>query len=159
VSIDVTAPSDRRLIIGSDHAAIGLRDALREALSEGGWHVEVVGPSLGEKADYPAVAFEVAEAVASGGFERGILACGTGIGVSIAANKVDGIRAALVHDTVTARLAAEHNDANILCLGGRLLAPEYGLRCVDAWLSGLFEARHRPRLDALRTYELGRVPR
>jgi ribose 5-phosphate isomerase B len=84
---------------------------------------------------------------------RGILLCGTGIGVSIAANKVPGVRAALVHDPVTAELAAQHNAANVLCLGGRLLAPEYGVRCVEAWLDASFETRHQVRLDMITALE------
>jgi len=147
------ANSDKRLIVGSDHAAISLRDSLASFLRAEGWDVSVVGPTAGERVDYPNVAFEVAEAVAGGRFSRAILTCGTGIGVSIAANKVAGIRAALVHDPLTAELAAQHNDANILCLGGRLLAPEYAQLCVTAWLNAAFEARHAPRLALIDSYE------
>jgi RpiB/LacA/LacB family sugar-phosphate isomerase len=146
--------SERRLIVGSDHAAVGLRDAIAAALRADGWSVEVRGPTdAGEKVDYPDVAFAVAEAVARGDVPRGILACGTGIGVSIAANKVPGIRAALVHDPHTAELAAMHNDANVLCLGGRLLANEYGILCVKRWLETPFEARHAPRLARIAARE------
>lgn len=146
--------TDRRLIVGSDHAAIGLRDAIVASLESDGWHVVVHGPaSPAEKVDYPDVAFAVADAVACGAAPRGILACGTGIGVSIAANKVAGIRAALVHDLHTAELAAMHNDANVLCLGGRLLAHEYGVLCVRRWLETPFEARHAPRLARIAARE------
>jgi RpiB/LacA/LacB family sugar-phosphate isomerase len=79
--------------------------------------------------------------------------CGTGIGMSIAANKIAGVRAALVHDPVTARLAAMHNDANVLCLGGRLLAPEYALDLVEAWIGTAFEDRHSPRLLKITSLE------
>lgn len=147
------------IIIGSDHAAISARDAVAAALVADGFDVRVVGPSAGERVDYPDVAVAVARAVASGEFPRGILACGTGIGVSIAANKVDGIRAALVHDPVTAELAAQHNAANVLCLGGRLLADEYAVRCVRAWLRAGFDPRHQGRLDLVAEIERDRAGR
>jgi RpiB/LacA/LacB family sugar-phosphate isomerase len=147
----------RAIIIGSDHAAVALRDHVAEGLRADGWHVEVVGPSNGDRVDYPGVAIPLGEAVASGRFPLGVLVCGTGIGVSIAANKVSGVRAALVHDPVTAELAARHNAANVLCLGGRIMAPEYGLLCVRAWLGTDFEARHQPRLDAISRYERARA--
>ena len=118
-------------------------------LRELGHAVVEVGPAPGERVDYPDQAATVARAVASGDADRGILMCGTGIGMSMAANKVPGIRAALVHDPVTARLAAMHNDANVLCLGGRLMATEYGLELVDLWLETPFELRHQPRLDKI----------
>ena len=146
----------RAIILGSDHAAVALRDHVADALRADGWQVEVLGPTNGDRVDYPGVALPLAEAVASGRFARGVLACGTGIGVSIAANKVPGVRAALVHDPVTAELSARHNAANVLCLGGRIMAPEYGLLCVRAWLGTDFEARHQPRLDAIARYERDR---
>lgn len=150
------AVAERSLVIGSDHAAVVLRDAIASALREEGWDVTVVGPPTADvRMDYPDVAFEVAEAVARGDFPRGILTCGTGIGVSIAANKVAGIRAALVHDPVTAELAAQHNNSNILCLGGRLLAPEYGVTCVRRWLETPFEVRHAARLGRIAAREGG----
>ena len=103
--------------------------------------------------DYPDQAGTVAEAVGAGEAELGLLVCGTGIGMSIAANKVAGIRAALVHDPITASLAAQHNNANVLCLGGRLMAKEYAISLVDAWLETPFEARHQHRLDKIATLE------
>lgn len=143
----------RRLAVGSDHAAIALRRAIVAHLAQRGCDVIEVGPEPGEKSDYPDQARTVAEAVVRGEVDLGVLCCGTGIGVSIAANKVDGIRAALVHDPVTARLAAMHNAANVLCLGGRLLAPEYAAELVDAWLDTPFEARHQGRLDLITALE------
>ncbi|MCB9730413.1 MAG: ribose 5-phosphate isomerase B [Deltaproteobacteria bacterium] len=144
-----------RIWVGSDHAAIALRQAIVRHLRSGGHSVDEVGPQAGERSDYPDAAEAVARAVAEGRADRGVLVCGTGIGVSIAANKVPGIRAALVHDPVTARLAAEHNDAQVLCMGGRLLALEYAVDLVDVWLQTAFEARHQARLDKITALEAG----
>ncbi len=130
-----------------------MREAIADHLREQGHAVEQVGPRPGERVDYPDQAATVARAVASGDADAGVLVCGTGIGMSIAANKIAGVRAALVHDPVTARLAAMHNDANVLCLGGRLMATEYGLELVDTWLATAFEARHRARLDKISSLE------
>ena len=142
-----------RFCIGSDHAAIELRRTICTHLRQHGHDVTEVGPSEGQSSDYPEQAGAVAWAVARGEAERGVLVCGTGIGMSIAANKVPGIRAALVHDTVTAELAAMHNKANVLCIGGRLFAPQYALKLVDAWLETEFEERHQPRLDKITALE------
>lgn len=142
-----------RLLVASDHAAIELRQAVADHLRGLGHAVEVSGPASGERADYPDQAALVARAVAAGQADAGVLLCGTGIGMSIAANKVPGIRAALVHDVSTARLAAEHNRANILCLGARVLGPVVALDCVDAWLQTAFEARHQHRLDLITALE------
>jgi RpiB/LacA/LacB family sugar-phosphate isomerase len=126
------------------------------ALRERGHEVVVCGPEQGARADYPVQAREVAEAVATGRAQRGVLLCGTGIGVSIAANKVAGVRAALVHDVTTARLAAEHNDANVLCLGARVVGEVVALDCLAAWLETPFAARHQPRLDLITAIEAER---
>lgn len=148
-----------RFHVGSDHAGVSLRGAVVAHLRGLGHEVDEVGPNGGERADYPDPAATVARAVASarsnGGLPTalGVLICGTGIGVSIAANKIVGIRAALVHDPVTATLAAEHNAANVLCLGARLLAEPYALTLVDAWLGATFEARHQPRIDKISALE------
>ncbi|MGM0577479.1 MAG: ribose 5-phosphate isomerase B [Myxococcota bacterium] len=138
-----------RIHVGSDHAAIAMRRAIVAHLRERGLEVVEIGPEDGERVDYPDQAGEVARAVSSGDADRGILVCGTGIGMSIAANKVPGVRAALVHDPTTARLASQHNRANVLCMGGRLLAAEYALELVDAWLETPFEERHQHRLDKI----------
>lgn len=142
-----------RIRVGSDHAAIGLRQAIVRHLRAGGYEVGEVGPAPGERSDYPDAAADVARAVVAGEVDRGVLVCGTGIGVSIAANKVPGVRAALVHDPVTARLAAEHNGAHVLCMGARLLAEEYALELVDTWLGTQFEQRHQARLDKIAALE------
>jgi len=151
-SAGVTAMT-RRVLVGSDHAAIAMRIAVAEALVLRGFEVEQIGPVEGQKSDYPDAAVAVGEQVRDGRAARGVLCCGTGIGMSIAANKVHGVRAALVHDPVTARLAAEHNAANVLCLGGRLLANVYAIDLVNTWLDTSFVARHQVRIDKITAYE------
>ncbi len=146
-------PGVPRIQVGSDHAAIAVRGAVARHLRARGFEVDEVGPADGESVDYPLLAERVARAVADGQVNLGVLACGTGIGVSIVANKVPGIRAALVHDPYTARMAAMHNRANVLCLGGRLMAPEYAVELVDAWLDTPFEERHQRRLDLISAME------
>lgn len=140
--------------LGADHAGCGLKDALSEHLSGAGHQVQDFGtrdPSV--SVDYPVFARLVADAVSSGSVEAGILVCGTGIGMSIAANKLPGIRAALVHDATTARLAREHNDANILVVAGRLMAPPFAMEIVDTYLNATFEPRHQRRLDLIADME------
>lgn len=142
-----------RIHVGSDHAAVGLRRSLVVHLQNAGHTVVEIGPEEGERCDYPDHAASVGRAVSDGSAELGVLVCGTGIGVSIAANKVPGVRAALVHDLTTATLAAQHNNANVLCIGGRLLAPELAHQLVDAWLNTPFEERHQHRLDKITALE------
>ena len=142
-----------RICIASDHAALEMKSALVDFLREAGHEVHDQGPQSADSVDYPDFAGKVARCVANGGAQRGILVCGTGIGMSIAANKIRGVRAALVHDPCTARMAAAHNDANVLCLGGRLLAPSYGCELVAVWLDTPFEPRHAARLDKIRRLE------
>ena len=140
-------------LVGSDHAAIELRGLIVHHLTGNGHTAEEIGPRAGERADYPDQAEIVARRVVSDPGTKGILVCGTGIGMSIAANKVPGVRAALVHDPFTAEMAAMHNDANILCLGARLLADAYVMHLIDVWLTTEFEARHRNRLDKIAQLE------
>lgn len=142
-----------KIAIGSDHGGFHLKEALEAVLETQGHDVMDLGCHDMSSVDYPDYARLVCEAVVSGKAERGLLVCGTGIGISIAANKVKGIRAALVHSVTTARLAAEHNNANVLCLGGRLLAAELAAEVVDAWLTTPFESRHQRRLDLITAME------
>ncbi|MDI3311976.1 MAG: ribose 5-phosphate isomerase B, partial [Thermoanaerobacterium sp.] len=107
-----------------------------------------------DSVDYPDYAREVAEAVASGQFEKGILLCGTGVGISIAANKVPGIRAAHVSDAFSARYSKEHNNANVLCMGGRVVGPGLAALLVDEWLDAEFQGgRHQKRIDKISEIE------
>ena len=145
----------RSLALASDHAGVALKAALMENLRAAGYEVRDLGPDAGTRVDYPDYAARVASSVRDGQADAGILMCGTGIGMSMAANKLPGIRAALVHDPFTAEMARQHNDANVLVLGARLMAAPYAWLCVEAWLKGTFEARHQPRLDKIARLELG----
>ncbi len=142
-----------RIALASDHAAVDLRLAVAEHLLAKGHVVEDLGCDSDQRVDFPDYAAAAAGAIIAGGCDCGILLCGSGIGMSIAANKFAGIRAALVHDVTTARLAMEHNNANILCLGARTTGPLIALECVDAWLGATFETRHQHRLDLITKLE------
>lgn len=141
---------------GADHAGFPVKAALVEHLRSRGYEVLDFGTDApSPSVDYPAYARAVAVAVASGRAHAGILVCGTGLGMAIAANKVRGIRAAVVHDVTTARLARAHNDANVIAIGGRLMAPELAREVIDAYLGATFEPRHQPRLDQIAAMEMG----
>lgn len=146
--------SPMTIAVGADHAGFPVKAALVDYLRSRGHEVRDVGTDAPfPPVDYPIYARAVAEAVASGQADAGILVCGTGIGMAIAANKVPGIRAAVVHDVTTARLARAHNDANVLAIGGRLMAPELAREVVEAYLGAAFDPRHRPRLDQIADIE------
>jgi ribose 5-phosphate isomerase B len=143
------------MALGSDHAGFDLKREIITALEKSGVECRDYGAYNTEASDYPDAALAVAKAVASGEAERGILICGTGAGMSIAANKVAGVRAALCHDCFTARATREHNDANILCLGSRVIGQGLALDIVDVWLNTLFsqEERHCRRIEKIRQIE------
>jgi len=135
------------IIVGSDHAGFDLKERVKEWLEEKGFAVEDAGTRSPEQVDYPDFAHKVAEAVASGRRARGVVICGTGIGVSIAANRHAGVRAAVVWNEDTARLSREHNDANVLALGGRTTDPDLAERILDVWLKTPFAGgRHARRV-------------
>lgn len=143
-----------RIAIGSDHAGFQLKEEIYEYLQKKGYSIKNFGVFSGEKADYPDQAALVAKAVSSGEFDQGILVCGTGIGVSIAANKVKGIRAALCGDVYSAQMARQHNDSNILTLGARVVGPGHALAIVDAYLGASFLGeRHQIRVDKIAKLE------
>jgi len=143
-----------RIAIGSDHAGFRLKEIIKQRFSASDWEFTDFGVNTPEAADYPDVADAVGGVVARGDYDRGILICGTGIGMAIVANKVPGIRAALCHDIFTARAAREHNDANVLTLGGRVLQPETACDVVDVWLQAHFAGgRHALRLEKIRETE------
>ncbi len=145
------------IAVGSDHGGLELKQAICGLLQQRALEYADLGPFDESSVDYPDFGFKIATAVASGDFEAGILICGTGIGMSIAANKVDGIRAALVHDPFTARMAKEHNNANVLVLGGRVLSVDMGCELVEVWLDSTFESgRHQGRLDKVHQIEADR---
>ena len=142
------------MVVGSDHAAVAAKSIVVDALKELAVRVEDVGSDGRESVDYPDYAAEVARKVASGKADRGILLCGTGIGMSIAANKIEGVRAALAHDVTTARMSRLHNDANVLALGGGLLGERLLKEIVSVWLSTEFEGgRHQRRVEKIEAIE------
>ena len=145
-----------RVAIGSDHAGFELKERLKSEMAALGIAVEDLGTSSAEvSVDYPDFSIAVGEAVASGRAERGVVVCATGIGASIAANKVDGVRAAVCHDTYSAHQGVEHDDMNVLTLGARVIGAEPALECALAFLGATFsgEPRHRRRLDKVLAIE------
>jgi ribose 5-phosphate isomerase B len=146
-------PKPRRkidLMIGVDHAGFELKELIIGFLSSKGVRWEDTGTFGAESVDYPDFAFKVAQAVSSGRASLGLLICGTGIGMSIAANRVSGIRAALCNDLFTARMARAHNDANILTMGSRVVGPGLALSIVETFLETPFEkGRHLRRIKKL----------
>jgi len=142
------------IVIGSDHGGLNLKSAITSYLTRRGFEISDAGTNNSDSVDYPDFGLKVAETVSSGAADKGILICGTGIGMSIAANKVSGIRAALVTDVFMARMAKEHNNANILVLGGRVLDEQKACDLVGAWLDAIFEGgRHQNRLDKISEIE------
>lgn len=142
------------IALGADHAGWELKEALKAWLIENGHQILDFGTHSPDSVDYPDYALEVAESVASGKAERGLLVCGTGIGMAMTANKVPGIRAALCSDPFMARMSREHNDANVLALGGRLMDGELGLEILQMWLATEFAGgRHERRLGKIAQIE------
>ncbi|PIE55683.1 MAG: ribose 5-phosphate isomerase B [Desulfobulbus propionicus] len=135
--------------IGSDHGGYALKTQVAEWLTAMGHTVEDLGCFAEHSVDYPEFAAAVCDAVVDGRCHRGILICGTGIGMSMAANRRAGIRAALCHEACTSRLSREHNDANVLCLGARVLGPEVARDIVTTWMQSAFAGgRHVRRIQA-----------
>ena len=138
------------IVIASDHAGYELKEVLKQELTTMGYQVLDLGTGSTESVDYPDFGRAAAEAIADGRSSRGIIVCGTGIGISIAANRHLGIRAALCHDVETARLGREHNDANLLALGGRTTDPETAKACLKTFLETPYDGgRHEPRVAKL----------
>ena len=139
-----------RITAGSDHAGLNLKLELIDHLSQLGHDVQDVGTHEKSSCDYPDFAAAVCTAVADGGAEWGLLVCGTGVGMSMAANKVDGIRAAVVSDTFSAAATRLHNNANVLCIGERVVGGGLAKDIVNAWLGAEFEGgRHQRRIDKM----------
>ncbi len=151
-----------RIAIGSDHAGYHLKETIKSQLAASGVEIDDVGTTSDASVDYPDYAAAVARSVASGASDRGILVCGTGIGMEIAANKIDGVRAASVEGLESARLSREHNDANVLTLGARITPPDLALAIVRTFLDTPFEGgRHQRRVDKIMALQGARpdVPR
>ena len=145
------------IAVGADHAGFALKEAVKQELLRLGHQVQDVGTNSPESVDYPDYAFEVARRVSAGQVDRGVLVCGTGIGMAMAANKVQGIRAASVLDPAAARLSREHNNANVLALGARLLEEAPALETLRAWLETEFAGgRHQGRLQKIAELERNR---
>ena len=143
-----------KIALGADHAGYHLKDSLKRLLDEMGAAYEDFGTSSGQSVDYPDFAKAVAEGVAHGRFDRGILVCGTGVGMAIAANKVDGVRSAPIVDTDTATLARAHNDLNVLALGARALPESRAREIVKTFLQTPFEGgRHATRVAKIHSIE------
>jgi ribose 5-phosphate isomerase B len=149
-SFMTTSAEKPRIAIGADHAAFHVKTKIKEYLESAGYPVDDMGTWSEESVDYPDFAAAVAGRVAAKQSDLGILACGTGIGMSIAANKISCVRAALAHDGNTARLAREHNDANVLALGARVLSEAQVIEVVQAFLTGQYAGgRHQGRIDKI----------
>lgn len=142
-----------KIALGADHAGFEMKESIARRLADAGFEIVDCGAFSAESVDYPDYAAAVARKVALGECPRGILVCGTGIGVAMAAGKVKGVRAATVHDRYTAQMSREHNDSNVLCLGARVLDPKHAVELAEFWLSVPFAAgRHERRvrkIDAL----------
>ncbi|MDQ3070718.1 MAG: ribose 5-phosphate isomerase B [Acidobacteriota bacterium] len=139
-----------RIAIGADHAGVALKARVKDLLASRGIEFEDVGTTSTDSVDYPDFAEAVARRVGSGEFDRGILTCGSGIGMAIAANKVAGVRAAAINDETSARLSREHNDINVLALGERTGDPDTARRIVDIFLDTPFAGgRHQQRIDKI----------
>ena len=142
------------IAIGCDHGGLELKESIRKHLLEKGYKVKNLGVDSFIEVDYPDIAEAVCTSVISGECEKGILICGTGIGISIAANKINGIRAALCTDCYSARMAKEHNNANIITLGGRVIGINLAIEIIDTWLNAKFLGdKHQKRLDKIHALE------
>lgn len=143
-----------KIVLGCDHGAFHLKEKLKQHLTDKGFIVEDFGTHSTESCDYPDYAQKAAKAVASGSYERGIVLCTTGIGISIAANKVSGIRCALCTNTLMAKLTRQHNDTNMLAIGAGITGEMLSLAIVDVWLNTEFEGgRHQARVDKIMQIE------
>lgn len=144
-----------KIALGSDHGGLELKNTIIEYLNEKGIEIKDFGTYTKDSCNYPKYGELVAEAVAAGEYELGILVCGTGLGISLAANKVKGIRAACVSDVFSAKMSRAHNDANILSLGERVVGKGLALEIVENWLNTEFEGgRHQARVDLITEIEV-----
>lgn len=143
-----------KIAVACDHGGLRLKNVIMEDLKQMGYTVEDYGTFTEESCDYPDFAGKAAKAVASGVCDKGIVVCGTGIGVSITANKVKGIRCALVHDVFSAKATREHNDTNMLAMGQRVIGEGLALEIVHTWLDTMYEGgRHDLRIQKMMAYE------
>ena len=147
--------ASKRIVLSSDHAAIPLRQAIADHIAAQGWEVVDIGPTTLESTHYPKHGEAAAQRVASGDCALGIILCGTGQGIMMAANKVKGIRCGVCADAFSARMIRQHNDANMLSLGARVVGEGLALDIVDAFLTARFEGgRHAPRVEMIAALEV-----
>lgn len=143
-----------KIVIGNDHSAVELKNIIVDHLQEKGYEVVNVGTDSSESCDYPVYGEKVGRAVVSGEADLGIAICGTGLGISLAANKVKGVRACVCSEPYTARMSRLHNNCNVLCFGARVVGSELAKMIVDTWLSTEFEGgRHQRRVDQIMAIE------
>ena len=141
----------RKIAIASDHGGFDLKESIITFLQKKGWEVDSLGAPSADSVDYPDYGIKVAKAIIEKKFVRGILICGTGVGMSIVVNRFPGIRGTLCSDVYTAKMCREHNDSNILILGGRVIGVSLALEILDIWLKTEFEGgRHQRRLDKIK---------
>lgn len=151
-------PPKEKIVVGADHAGFHAKELIKDFLQKEGYIVEDVGANSEDSVDYPDFAREAAERVAAGHAPLGILVCGTGLGMAMTANKVPGVRAATAHNAYTARMAREHNDANVLTLGGRVVDDATALEIVRAFLDATFGGgRHQRRVDKINQLDVARA--
>lgn len=142
--------TENTIVIACDHGGLELKNSLKDLLSARGMDILDLGTNTSDSVDYPDFGFAVASAIRDGKALRGVLCCGSGIGISIAANRYPEVRAALVHDALTAKLCRQHNDANVICFGGRTTGPDVALDCLEIFLDTEFEGgRHARRVGKL----------
>ncbi len=143
-----------KIAIGNDHVAVEMKNEIKEYLEAKGFEIINIGTDSGERFNYPVSALKVSDMVVNKEVDLGILICGTGVGISLAANKVKGIRACVCSDPYTAKLSREHNDTNILCFGARVIGIETAKMITDEWLNATFEGgRHQDRVDMIMNIE------
>ena len=148
-----------KIAVGNDHRGYGAKQQIKSIITQLGHECVDVGSTDENPVDYPDLAYQAAMAVSKNQVDRAILACGTGIGMSIAANKVKGVRAALCHDELSARVSRHHNNANVLCISGDLIGEVLLRKIVEVWLETEFEGgRHQRRIDKIAAIEEGRDP-
>ncbi len=146
--------NDKRIVLSSDHGAVALRQAIVAHIEAQGWEAVDIGPTTTESTDYPKHGEAAARLVASGDCRFGIILCGTGQGIMMAANKVKGVRCGVCSDTFSARMIRQHNDANMLSLGARVIGEGLALDIVDAFLTAPFDGgRHAPRVEMIKALE------
>ena len=143
-----------KIILGADHGGYELKNSIAEWLKTQGHEIKDIGTFSPDSVDYPDYAKIVGEEVVKGNFDKGILVCGSGVGIAIAANKVKGVRAVLCHDVVMARLSREHNDTNIITMGGRFIAKDLAYEILNVWLNtGFSGGRHARRIEKISSLE------